>query len=197
MFTKIISYFSRKTCKRNLQVVCVLFLFTAFVGCNGRYQWGNPGTMEFTTIYVLPIANESFAPQAQIVLAGQIRDFIIRDGRLRLVNSAADADALLQVKIADYRRTGSSRDPNDTTRVLTNDLQLEATVSLLKGDSNETWFRDLKVAASSSVYSANLFAAPGSIADLRQDSLEAEFQEMPNLTRELARRIADAVLNVW
>jgi hypothetical protein len=180
-----------------LRSICGILLLSFLVGCSGRYQWGNPGTLEFKTVHVLPIANESFAPQAHAVLAGQLRDFIIRDGRLRLVNSADAADALLEVTLVDYRRTGSTRDPSDTTRVLTTDLQLEASINLLKGDSNEAWFRNRTVTASSSVYSSNLFAAPGSVADLRQDTLEAEFQEMPNLTRELARRIADEILNAW
>ncbi len=180
-----------------LKALCGLLLLSLISGCSGRYQWGNAGTLEFQTIHVLPVTNESFAPQAHVVLAGQLRDFIIRDGRLRLVNSAEAADAILEVRLVEYLKMGSTRDPNDTTRVLTTDLQLEASVSLLKGDSNEAWFRNRNITASSSVYSSNLFASPGSVADLRQDTLEAEFQEMPNLTRELARRIADSILNAW
>lgn len=178
-----------------LQNTLLLIALGIMVGCGGRYQWGHPGQLEFQTVHVLPIVNESFAPQAHVLLAGQIRDYLLRDGRVRLVNSPDAADALVEVSLVDYRRTGGTRDPNDTTRVITTDLQLQAAVSLLKGDTNNSWFSNRLVSASSSVYASNLF--DNSVGASRQDTLEAEFQEMPNLTRELARRIADEILNAW
>jgi hypothetical protein len=193
---KKISLFRSASVNRSILLNTFLMLaFGIMVGCGGRYQWGHPGQLEFKTVHVLPVMNESFAPQAHVLLAGQIRDYLLRDGRVRLVNSPDAADALVEVSLVDYHRTGGTRDPNDTTRVITTDLQLQASISLLKGDTNNSWFSNRLVSASSSVYASNLF--DNSVGASRQDTLEAEFQEMPNLTRELARRIADEVLNAW
>ena len=47
-------------------MIAVLALFTsAFIsGCNS-YQLGNPAELPFESIYIKPVSNDSFAPQAQ------------------------------------------------------------------------------------------------------------------------------------
>jgi len=175
-----------------------LYLLLALVltSC-GRYQMGSPGTLEISSVFVQPVINESFAPQAQALLTGQIRDAFIRDGRVRLTSSPDDADGVLQIVLTDFRRSTRAFDAEDTINALTSDLELEAKITLFKGDSAETFFAGRSVRNSSTVYARNVFADSGSLAAGRQDTLGAEYEEMPRLTRELARRIADEVLNAW
>ena len=81
-------------------MLAVLVFFTiAFIsGCNS-YQLGNPVELPFESIYIKPVSNDSFAPQAQTLLSTQIRDAFIRDGRTKLVINREAADAVLIINL--------------------------------------------------------------------------------------------------
>ena len=98
-------------------MVAMLALFAlAFIsGCNS-YQLGNPVELPFESIYIKPVSNDSFAPQAQALLSTQIRDVFIRDGRTKLVTSREAADAVLLINLTDYKRYAAARQSEDTTR---------------------------------------------------------------------------------
>ena len=91
-------------------MIAVLALFAmAFIsGCNS-YQLGNPVELPFESIYIKPVSNDSFAPQAQALLSMQIRDAFIRDGRTKLVTSREAADAVLLINLTDYKRLAAAR----------------------------------------------------------------------------------------
>ena len=91
-----------------------IFMAAFFSGCNS-YQFGNPAELAFESIYVQPVTNDSFAPQAQAILSTQIRDAFIRDGRTKLVTSREAADAVLIVNLTEYNRRAAARQSVDTT----------------------------------------------------------------------------------
>ena len=177
-------------------MIAALALFTsAFIsGCNS-YQLGNPAELPFESIYIKPVSNDSFAPQAQALLSTQIRDAFIRDGRTKLVTSREAADAVLLINLTEYNRYPAARQSEDTTTAVSFSLVLAAEVSLFNQNKGDYYFLKRIVNESSSAYADNLYATPA-IAQT-QDFLQMEYQAMPRLTHDLSRRIADEVLNTW
>ncbi len=178
------------------RILVLLTLFTvAFTsGCNS-YQFGNPVELPFESIYIKPVTNDSFAPQAQALLSSQIRDIFIHDGRTKLVTSSEAADAVLIVNLTEYNRRAAARQSLDTTMAANFSLTLSAEVSLFNQNKGDYYFQERMVWKSSNAY---LNAPYDTTATTQsQDFLQSEYQAMPRLTRDLARRIADEVLNPW
>ena len=177
-------------------MIAVLALFTsAFIsGCNS-YQLGNPAELPFESIYIKPVSNDSFAPQAQALLSTQIRDAFIRDGRTKLVTSREAADAVLLINLTEYNRYPAARQSEDTTAAASFSLVLAAEVSLFNQNKGDYYFLKRIINESSSAYADNPYANPA-IAQT-QDFLQMEYQAMPRLTHDLSRRIAEEVLNTW
>ena len=174
-------------------MTAVAALALLFSGC-ASYHLGSSAELPFKSIYVRPAANEGFAPQAQSVLSGQIREAFIRDGRLQLVADEAEADAVLEVTITDYSRSSAVRDSGDTVRATDFDLRLEASASLYDNAGGRYFFKGRQVSERGAAYVGNPYSA--AIGDAQGFS-QAEYQAMPRLTRGLARKIADEVLGAW
>lgn len=166
----------------------------ALSGCKS-YDLGSPAELTFQSIYVKPVQNDSFAPQAQAVLSSQIRDALIRDGRLRLVTSEEAADAVLFVKLIQYSRETATRDRQDTTVGVNFDLNLAAEIALFDQANSQYFFKERRLSERSNAFVDNPFAPVGPTQS--QGFLQAEYQAMPRITRDLAKKIADEVLSPW
>jgi hypothetical protein len=177
-------------------LLAILVIFTAVLisGCKS-YQLGNPTELPFDSIYIKPVTNDSFAPQAQALISSQIRDIFIHDGRTKLVTSSEAADAVLIVNLTEYKRHAAARRSVDTTMAANFSLTLSAEVSLFNQNKGEYYFQERMIQKSSNAYVEDLYASPGD--SQTQGFLQSEYQAMPRLTRDLARRIADEVLNPW
>ena len=177
-------------------ILAIFVIFTAALisGCKS-YQFGNPTELPFDSIYIKPVTNDSFAPQAQALISSQIRDIFIHDGRTKLVTNREAADAVLIVNLTEYRRRAAARRSVDTKVAASFALVLTAEVSLFNQNKGSYYFQERIVRKSSSAY---LNAPYDTTATSQsQDFLQSEYQAMPRLTRDLARRIADEVLNPW
>ena len=176
-------------------ILAMLAMFTvAFMSGCKSYQFGNPVRLPFKSIYIKPVTNDSFAPQTQALLSAQIRDTFIRDGRTKLVASRDAADAVLIVNLTDYNRRAAARQSTDTTEAASFSLTLAVEVSLYDQNKREYYFQERIIQKSSNAYVDDPYAAPGAIP---QDFLQSEYQAIPRITRDLARRIADEVLYPW
>ena len=171
-----------------------IFMAAFFSGCHS-YQFGNPAELPFESIYVQPVTNDSFAPQAQAILSTQVRDVFVRDGRTKLVTSREAADAVLIVNLTEYSRRAAARQSVDTTVAASFRLTLAVEVSLFNQNKGEYYFQERTIQKSANAYAEDPYATPG--ASQTQDFLQSEYQAMPRLTRDLASRIADEVLNPW
>ena len=171
-----------------------IFMAVFFSSCNS-YQFGNPAELAFESIYIQPVTNDSFAPQAQAILSTQIRDAFIRDGRTKLVTSRESADAVLLVNLVDYKRRAAARQSVDTAVAASLNLILAVEVSLFNQNKGEYYFQERMIQKSSNAYVEDPYATPG--ASKTQNFLQSEYQAVPRLTRDLASRIADEVLNPW
>lgn len=157
-------------------------------GC-ANYEWSHP-ELPFKTIYVQPASNDSLAPQAQASLSAQIRQALIRDGRLQIVSKPAEAEAILQVNLTQYRRNTGARSSADTEVALAFDLILEAQIALYDTRSNHYFFEARRLSADTSSFSNQ--------PETGEDNLSlSEYQAMPRLTRNLGNKIANEILGIW
>lgn len=178
------------------RILALLTLFTvAFTGGCNSYQFGNPVELPFESIYIKPVSNDSFAPQAQALLSSQIREVFIHDGRTKLVTSRKAADAVLIVNLTEYNRRADARQSLDTTMAANFSLNLSAEVSLFNQNKGEYYFQERMIQKSSNAYVEDLYATPAD--SQRQGFIQSEYQAMPHIVRGLARRIADEVLSPW
>lgn len=163
-------------------------------GC-ASYHLGSPAEPEFDSIYVRPVANESFAPQAQALVSAQIRQAFIRDGRIAILSDPEQADAILEITLTDYSRNAAARQSTDTVTARNFDLRLDAQLSLYNQNAGNYYFQGRSVSERANAYVENPYAAP---AALQTDSYgQSEYDAMPRLARGLARKIADEVLSPW
>lgn len=180
--------------RRSWVALLTILIAGIFGGCQS-YQFGHPAELPFKSIYIKPVTNDSFAPQAQALLSAQVREAFIRDGRARLVTSEDAADAVLLIHLTEYDRRAAARQSNDTAIARDFDLTLTAAVSLFNPNKGDYYFRERVLRERSNAYVNDPYATPGTAQT--QDFLQSEYQAMPRLTRNLARKIADEVLSPW
>lgn len=172
----------------SLTVVPLLSLFNA---CTS-YQLGSPAEISFQSIYIKPVANYSFAPQAQAVISAQLRERFIHDARVIVVAEEEKADAVLFVDLTEYNRSAGARNSNDTAIANDFDIRLKANISLLDQANGDYLFKDRSIEARTSAYIGNPYAA-NQIISYQQ----SERQAMTRLAREISRKISDEVLSPW
>jgi hypothetical protein len=170
----------------------LLVVLSLASGC-AAYQLGAPAELPFKTVYIRPASNHSYAPQAQAIVSSQLREHFIRDGRLKLVTSAKAADAVLTVNLTDYKRRGGARRSTDTVVASDFVTSLSADISLYNSYKGDYFFENRRISDHTRTYIENPYATGLSTQAYQQ----SEYQAMPVLARELARKIADEVLSVW
>lgn len=165
------------------------FLSLLFLSGCSHYEWSRPAP-PFKTIYVQPATNDSSAPQAQASLSAQIRQVLIRDGRVRLVSKPTEADAILQINLTDYRRDSAIRSSEDSELALGFDLVLEARIALFDPSTSKYLIKARDLSANTSTFASDPITG--------EDNFSlSEYQAMPRLTEDLANSIADEILGVW
>lgn len=167
----------------------ILFLFLASLSVTScqHYQLGRSTSLPFKTLYVAPVQNDSYAPQAQALLTENLIRFFLVDGSVKIV-SENQADAILQVTISDYERNLFATQSDDTLRARSFSLKLKAQATLYDKQKGTAYFQDRSFIASEVTFSET---------DEGASLPQAEYQTIPILTRELAKEIRDGVINVW
>jgi len=158
-------------------LACLLLL----AGC-ANYQLGNKVELPFQTVYVKPVINHSFAPQAEVILANQLIEDLNRSGRVKTAD--AGADATLDIVLTDYDRGVTATRPQDTQQARAFSLTLIATVTLTNNRTGEVYIEKRELSASQQAFTDGGF-------------IQSEYQAMPILTRKLAEMISDQVLGAW
>lgn len=183
-----------KNTLQSISAYLVVIALLSLVGCSS-YRLGTPAPIPFDSIYIRPANNESYAPQAQAIVSSQIREAFITDGRLKIVSDPEEADAVLIVKLKEYKRQAGARDSNDTTSALDFDLQLIADISLYNQNAGDYYFTERTVTERSTAYINNPYG--GADVTEQQSYAQSEYQAMPRIARDLGRKIANVVLSPW
>lgn len=169
--------------RRNLISLFALGVLACLFGCQ-HYQMGSPATLSFDSIYIEPIRNDSFAPQAQALLDQQLTMAFMEDARVKVARED-DAEALLSIVLVDYRTNISATEESDTAVGRSFNLTLVAHCTLVDAQTGDVLFlRDIPVSATVDAFADEGFQ-------------QSEYQAMPVLTRNLAKNIRDLTLSGW
>jgi hypothetical protein len=164
---------------RHLLAIALLGTLSA---CS-HYRLGTSATLAFQSIFVAPVANASFAPQAGPLVTDRVRTVLARDGRLSLAASPGDAGASLQIRLVRFERDvlAARRDDTGLARKFGATLTAEITLT----DSSGKILLDRRVVKAT----RDVFVDSG--------LQSTEYQTMPLLADALAAEIAHAVLDTW
>jgi hypothetical protein len=163
---------------------CLPLLALLGSGC-AHYRLGTGATPAFRTLHVEPVANQTLLPQAQAVVATQLRESFAHDARVQLANSGGPAaDATLTVVLIGYRREIAAVREGDTGLARKFNVTLEARCTLRADRGGRVVFENRLVAATREVFTDG-------------GQLQAEHQVLPLLAGALAEKIVRASLDVW
>jgi len=165
----------------NVSILFAPMLLLLGAGC-ANYQLGSRVDMPFETVYVKPIINRSFAPQAEVILADQIIEDLNRSGQVSTAD--AGADTTLEVVLLDYDRGVTATRSTDTQVARAFALTLTARMTLTNNKTGEVYIEQRDVIASQQAFTEGGF-------------IQSEYQAMPVLTRKMAKAITDQVLGAW
>jgi outer membrane lipopolysaccharide assembly protein LptE/RlpB len=175
-----------------------LAAFAVFGAACSHYRLGTGVEREFHTLFIAPVDANAVLPQSSALLSTQIREAFIRDGRLRLVNSPDEAEAILTVKLASLRRESLTSLPADAGLTRKYGLALDAVATLREANGEKTWFADRRLRVERQIFTDDgrlPLAAPASLRPSQQT--QAEFAIVPSLGEDLAERLKSAVLDTW
>jgi hypothetical protein len=161
----------------------LLALAFSLWGCS-HYQLGTGATPAFQTLYVAPVDNQTVLPQSQALLSTQLRESFARDGRIRLVNTAENADATLNVVITDYHREVAASRVDDTGLARKFNVTLGVLCTLNDRRTGKPLFEKRPIRAVREVFTDS-------------GQLQAEYQTLPLLAEAVASRVVRTTLDVW
>ena len=165
---------------RGIRFLSFLALAVIPAGCG--YRLGADAEPDFRTISIEAVRNDSFAPQLQAEIHRQIHDALVSERALHVVNDGGRAR--LRVTLTGYDRRVGAVNPRDTVLAASHVFSLSAKVSLVDRSTGRELMHDRRVTASLSAYSS------GGVN-------RTETQTQALLTRELARKIRESVVDVW
>lgn len=149
-----------------------------------NYKLGAGGTLKFSTLFVAPVTSEALLPQARVLVTTQIREALLRDGRVTLVDSADQADAVLTVSLHRYNRSVAVSRPDDTGLARRFDLTLEARATLTDNRTKQPYFTQRQLEAKRGVFTDS-------------GLVPSEYEALPLLAEILGKEAVHAVLDTW
>ncbi len=167
---------------RTISWLC-LFGLIGFTGC-AHYQLGTGSTPKFSKLFIAPVGSDALIPQAQALVTTQLREAFIKDGRIALVASAEEADAVLKVTLSSYQREIAVVRPDDTGLARRYDVALHAKATLANKTDGSFYFENRELVATRGVFTDS-------------GQIPAEYQTLPLLAEKLADETVHAVLDTW
>lgn len=166
--------------KRLFVIFCLLAGALCCVSCS--YSMGGRGKLPFSTIMVAPVKNMTDLPQTQATLARNIIDSLSVEAGLKVVPYNGQAE--LSIVVADVKRTISLTNSRNTDVASTTTMTVTLNCSLRDMRTGKYYFENRSISVSSENYM-------GGQAGL------LETQVFPQLSRDAARKIKDAVVGTW
>lgn len=167
---------------RALALLCLLVLGLA--GCS-NYRLGTGGELKFHTIYVAPVVNETNIPQAVALVSTGIRERFLLEPRVILVNSADEADVTLTVHLVSHKREVQTSQTTDTGLARKFDITLGAEATLRDNRDKKDIFKDRKLEATRQIFTDG------------GQQLQAEYQNLSQLSDGLSKAVVGATVDVW
>lgn len=168
---------------RGFAVLGLLSSVLCFTGCAG-YQLGTGTQPKFTTLFIAPVTTEALIPQARELVTTQLREAFLKDGRVKLVASPSEANAVLRISLIGYDRTVAVSRQDDTGLARRFDVSLRAHATLTDQRTQQALFALRPLTAKRGVFTDS-------------GLVPAEYQALSLLAEQLANEAAHAVLDTW
>ncbi|MBD5780474.1 hypothetical protein IEN85_13315 [Pelagicoccus sp. NFK12] len=165
-------------------IVLIGAIATLFLGGCSAYQMGTSNALPYKSIVVAPPTNLSTLPQLEGPLNAALRHAVQSSVELSLATSSP-SDATLEVSVLEIRRDIAAVSASDVGRGRKFELTANLELSLKKGDGSNQYFFQ---------------ARPLTIRqDIYTDSglVDAEYQAVPEISRQIAARVAESLVDVW
>ena len=163
---------------------CFALALCAGLAACGRYQLGTDTEVPFDKLHVSIIKSETLIPQAHALVTTQLREAFIKDGRVHLVDSPEEADAVRVVTLENSSRDVNVAQATDTGLARRYDVTLTARATLTDRRAGKNVFAARPLAARRGVF-------------VDSGSVQAEYQTLPLLAERLAEDALRAVLERW
>ena len=150
---------------------------------SGCYHWGSPGELPFTTLYIAPVENDTYIPQAQSLVSSQLRKQFLREGRI-VLDTKDEAEAILYTTLTTYTTSTAATQEKETGLPRSFSFGLSAAISLYSVKEQKMLINQQSI--SSSV-----------VTQIDGGAQLAEYQSIPTLAQELALKIKETALNPW
>lgn len=183
---------------RRLAAIALVAFATFGTACS-HYRLGTGVQRDYESIFIAPVETNAVIPQSTALLSTQIREAFIRDGRLRVVNTRDEADAILTVKLDRLHRDTLTSLPSDAGLARTFGLVLDASATLRDVKGEKTWFADRPLRVERQIFTNDGTAIATKdgpyLVPLQQT--QAEYTIVPTLGENLAAQLKSAVLDTW
>jgi hypothetical protein len=173
-----------------------LFLACALLvqGCS-NYRLGTGADPSFATLYIEPAKNKTMLAQSQAVMSTFIREAFVRDGRVTVVDSPAEADATLEVTVINYHRDNAANREDDVGLARKFTLHLRASCRLRDNRTGRMLFDGRIIEVQREAFTDNgLGSVPFGTSN---DQLQSEYNTLPLLASSFSEKLTHAVLDVW
>ncbi len=151
-------------------------------GCMG-YRLGGSRPEGIRTVALAPVVNSTTEPAIELQVTHALRERIQFDGRLKLVNSAEEADAVIEVELTRYDLAPIAyrTDLRNTPELYR--LRITGTAELKDAETGETL-------SESKTYGEATFPFQADLTSSKRDAL-------PAAAREIAKFMADDLIDRW
>ncbi len=166
---------------KNILTILASATLTFLAGC-ANYQLGTTLPPHLRSVYVETFKNVSKEPQIETTITSQtIREFQ-RDGQLK-IRDADEADIILTGFITDYELNPVRSNRNNPKATLEYKAVIKVRISAVERVTGK------KVTIQTVTGSKNF--------EVRGDLMTARRNILPEVSRELGRKVVDAVISAW
>jgi outer membrane lipopolysaccharide assembly protein LptE/RlpB len=176
-----------------------LLAFAVIGSACSHYRLGTGVTRDFESIFIAPVETNAVVPQSAALFTTQIRESFIRDGRLRVVNTPDEADAILSIELTKFRRDKLTSLPTDSGLARTFGLVLDASATLRDVKGEKTWFADRTLRVERQIFTGDgtSVTSPDGPYQVPNQQTQAEYTIVPVIGEDLAAKAKSAVLDTW
>ena len=168
--------------KRRIHLLNTLAATLLLSGCMG-YKLGGSRPEGIETVSMAPVVNATTEPAIELQVTHAMRQRIQFDGRLKLVNSTQNADAIIEVTLTKYDLTPIAyKDDLKTTPDMYR-LRITAEAELKNAKTGESLSK-------SDTYGEATFKFVGDLTSAKRDAL-------PRAADEIAKFMVDDLVERW
>ncbi len=167
---------------RRIHLLNSLVATLLFSGCMG-YNLGGSRPEGVETVTLASVVNTSGEPSIELQVTHAMRQRIQFDGRMKLVNSPKNADAVIEITLTKYSLTAISYRSDLRTTPESYRLRITGVAELKDAQTGETL-------STSSTYGESTF-------DFESDLTSSKRDALPEAAKEISKFILDDLIERW